>query len=371
MKRSRSSWIRAGACLVGLFAVAPGRADIFNDILNLTQTTTSRITTARNRATTARDNATQARDSAQEVRDNIQDAVALMTQQLRDLVNESADDVQDAVTAFTAGRDAFIADGGCSQATCQPFRADLVGMLQDLQSISNSVLAIAELQGVAVDFTQEIDLVQNAPGRVLFPLYTAMSASNLGPALLGDLSDAANALLKVRQLMAEPQDDGARGTSPLSADPIIADALAGCRTVLTDALTQQIGPGGPIQARQALRDVANVAVRIRLAGALFEAFGENWLDEFPVGVHGYVGVKIKSNFPRKLGLGLAGVGDILASSASSVSTKTHYCIALYEQEQLWVQIDSLNSCTPGSADLNGDGSVDLFDFYLFQQELGG
>lgn len=369
MKLSCVFRLIAVACFAGM-GIVPAEADIFDDVLNFTQTTTSRVTTARDRAAAARNNAISARNSAEEVRDNIQAAVAMMTQQLRDLVSEGATDVQDAVTAYTAGRDAFIADGGCSVATCQPFRADLVGMLQDLQAISNSVLAIADLQGVAVDFSQEIDLVQNAPGRVLFPLHTAMNATNMSSALFGDLSDAASALLLVRDLMAEPQDDGARGSAPLSDDPIIADALEGCRAVLTDTFTQQVGPGGPVQARQALRDIANVAIGIRFGGTLFEAFGENWLDEYPVGIHGYVGVKIKANFPRKLGLGLAGVSQILASSASFVSTKTHYCIALYEQEQMWKQIDALNTCASGSADLNGDGSVNLFDYLLFQQQLG-
>lgn len=362
------------ALLCVLVLAAPANAGgLLQNIYDMVLTSTNRITTARDRATTARDNAIAARDSANEIRDNVRSGVIMLTGQMRDLVTEMVGDIQDRIDEEMAGRDAFIADGGCSVAACEPFRQDLVALMQSLETIGNAMVAMTELEGLTIDFGREISVVQAAPGRLLFPLYRAVSATGmLDGGLVDQLGDAAESLLILQEILEEPADDMRGGGEPLSTDPILAAELESCRAVLTEPLTAEFGPNGPVRSRVAMRNVISVGHGLKVSGTVMKAFGERATDDFEIQMHGYVGIKFNKSPIKKWGGVLAGLGNVLAPVTSAAHTKIRHCVLMYEQDQMLRAIEAVPDCpTTGSADLNGDGDVNLADYALFQQQFGG
>lgn len=374
MIRSHRTRVRSTACLCILVLAAPAHAGgLLQNIYDMAQTATNRATTARDRAAVARDNAIAARDSADEIRDNVRNGVIMLTGQMRDLITEMVDDIQDRIDEEMAGRDAFIADGGCSVAVCEPFRQDLIALMQNLEDIGNAMVAMTELDGLTLDFSREISVVQAAPGRLLFPLYRAASATGmLDGGLVDQLGDAAASLLILQEILEEPADDMRGGGEPLSTDPILAAELESCRSVLAEPLSGEFGPNGPIRSRAAMRTVITVAHGLKVTGTVMKAFGERAKDDFEIQIHGYVGIKFTKSPIKKWGGVLAGIGNVLGPVTAAAHTKIRHCVMIYEHDQVLRAVESVPDCpSEGSADLNGDGDVNLLDYALFQQQFGG
>jgi hypothetical protein len=340
MSRSnRSHWLVAVYLCIAAYG-GPARADIIDDIWDAIQTTASRAQAAADRAAEARDRAAEARDSANETRNNIRNAVLLMTGQMRDLITETAGDLQTEVDDFLDGRDAFVADGGCSVAVCQPFRAEMVALLQNMEDLSNALLTVAGVEGMTIDLSTEIALLQAVPGRLLFPLYVGISETDfIGAGLSDRLAEAADALVVLQQLLEEPDD--LRGGGPLPSTIRESELLA-CQFVLTDPDTGEFGPGGPRRARNALKPVTATGASLKLIGELLLAAGEGKTFDVPVQIHGYVGVSFKDNKKKKAGTLLSGVADVLLHLSNVGDVKVRACISNYAHDRTMTAIESLN-----------------------------
>jgi hypothetical protein len=188
-------------------------ADILDDILELAQTVRDRAIQARDRAAAARDRATAARDNAEEVLDRIQEAEERLTDEMRDFADEAIEDLQRMLQESMEGRAEFVADGGCSLAVCEPFRQDLVTLFERMEAIVNALYDIAGLTGTRADFQRFIDVIQDLPGRGLFPLYRVLGGSNnvFATGLLDRLSEALEGLEVVRDAMDHERAESSTG----------------------------------------------------------------------------------------------------------------------------------------------------------------
>jgi hypothetical protein len=177
---TRFSRKTAGRALVlAVLALATrSRADILDDIKAISRGAAIRAGEARDRADEARDRATEVRDSAADIRDDFRDGLALVTDEMRTAVDEAVEDLERLILETTEGREDFVADGGCSLDVCEPFRRDLISLFQNLQDLLNVLYDIAEMDAMHVDFQRLIRLLEQAPGRALFPVFQIVGEAN-------------------------------------------------------------------------------------------------------------------------------------------------------------------------------------------------
>ncbi len=327
------------------------QADILDDILSKTNQASTRAAAARDRAIEARDRAKEARDSADETRDRVREGVATLTDQIRDMISEAVEDVQRLVAEEIDGRDEFLGQSGCSTELCEPFRQDMVTLLDNIQSITNCLFVITELDQVNIDLTREIGIVQDLPGRALFPLYRVLSKeSNMFESgLLPKLNTLALDLIELKEFVVD----------------------TACTPVWDDTN----------RATLVVRSATLSASTLQLIGKTMVSIGET---EFfgDAGIHGYAHINVKLNSLKKWGGRLVGLADTVIPVVQFAGRKVDYCINLQNQEQnqaelmqgqqdILAAINALNCCTSGGvADLNDDGIVDLLDYALFQQAFG-
>jgi len=332
--------VRAGLIVLVLGSTAGGA--IIDDIWTEIQVAASRAAAASDRATEARDRAAEARDAAAVVRDNVRNGVLLMTGQMRALITEVSGDLQGHVDELLEGRDAFIADGGCSIATCQPFRADLATFLQDTEDVANALLASVDVQGVTVDLGTEIALVQNTPGRLLFPLYVAVTATDLLESGLVDrLSEAADGLVVLNEILKADELQRGRGSS---FESIIEYELFACSPALHESPGGQPGPEGPRRARLAAKAVFTSGAGLKLIGKALDAYGETKASDVFVMAHGYVGAKFQNNRSKKLGAILVGFGDCLLSLSDLCNSRIRHCTLAYAKARAAAALETANAC---------------------------
>lgn len=320
----RSSRLHA-LCMSGLtvlFCTAHVRADILDDIWSVVQQ-------ARDRATQARDRATQARDGVNAVRARIDTAVATFTSTIQTFVNESVEDLRREIDAELEGRAEFI--GNASE--CAQFRSRMVLMLADLESISNSILRTSQCtQGLQVDYSREITLIEGLPCRLLYPLYRLLE--NELHLFDSDLLDCLRQTAADLELAAEFFADDLQ--NPVGTDDTVLDARALLEAQLTKTtwVLERV-----TRLQKAASSLAGLSIALKIIGKGFVAAGETHFTG-EAQIHGYVGGSIQNNRKKKIGEALGGVSDALKGVGDFLTNKTRFAITLSTQHLILTTMEA-------------------------------
>jgi len=355
---------RAPAIALGLalIFIAHAKADILDDILGATTAARDRATQARDRATEARDRATAARDSANEIRDHVREGVAALTDEVQTLISEAVEDLQQIAADELEGRDAFLTDGGCSMAVCEPFRENLVSLLRNIEALVNTVLSILEMEDLQFDFEREITVINLLPGRALFPLFRVLAVeSNLlgsdtrGSGFLGQLSDAVAKLMVLKEAL----EDKICGEDPKGEPKTLLESeVRKCRCVMDNAANVEV----------AAKRVKLTGLALKLVGKGLSAKGETTAGGINPGIHGYINLTIKDNKKKAWGERLDGLSDILSKIAEAADDKLRDCLNFSTQAEILAGLGEIKAALDG--DLDRDGDIDLGDYSLFQRAFG-
>lgn len=292
-----------------LLCPVPAGADIIDDINGI-------ITSARNRATEARDRAGEARANAQAVRDDLQNRLNLLTSEMRSFALEATDDIQMQIDQRIEGRAAFVADGGCSQAICQPFRQSLVTFFVDLEATINATYAVAGMPETQVDFQRFIDVIQAAPGRALFLTYRALGGADnvLSGGLLDRLAEARVHLESIREAIEQDRvittNLGASGASLLDSELVMCEYWVQQGIGNWDFLSTAIGAIG----------VAQKGMGALIQGIMMLDGGEAVSAGLPV-----VNVKIESDPTDLATLFFETLGETFFWAGNYIRAKAYYC----------------------------------------------
>lgn len=346
--------------LTAAWSTPVAKADILDDIFDLTTAARDRATQARDRAIEARDRATEARNSANEIRDNVRQGVAALSVQVRTLISEAVEDLQGIVDDELEGREAFIADGGCSLAVCEPFRENLVMLLQNIQALVNTILEIVEMNELRLDFDREIDLINLLPGRVLFPLHrifavdTNLLGDTRGSGLVTRLSDTVDKL----QVLKEALEDRFCGKEP-DGEPksLLEKEVRKCACVLNNA--------DPVE--NAAKSVKLTGLALKLIGKRLSAKGETTAGGINPGVHGYINLTIKDNKKKAWAETLDGLSEALSKIAEGADDKLRDCLIFSTQAEILQGLQNVKPVLTG--DFDADGDIDLADYAHFQRKF--
>jgi hypothetical protein len=380
MRTATLSMIAVFLTLSVLVPTPVARGDILDDILKIVKqgrdnaaAARDGATEARNNAASARDRAIEARDNARETRDHLREGLARMTDQMRTAFDEAVEDIERLLAEHFEGRDDFVRDGGCSLDVCEPFRRDLAATLQNLEDIMNLLYDIAGVEGMNADFQKLINLIEQVPGRVLFPLYKVLVEQNnvFDGGLLDVLPQAVEALRTLKEAMDQLRSETPEGDG--------------------DRLDLELGTCEFWDSRLPLLRTANTintaaAALCRIIGESLEALGTtSFHGEFGVSV---VDGAIHSNLVKKIGIGFNGASQVMFVVGSFVTGKTRHCTQIVVQGLIREEIRTAKSdltqgqqdildaiaalnCKGRGADLDGDGDVDLEDYIEFQKQYTG
>jgi len=336
-------------------AVPVSAGGITNDeIWNLLNSVSDRVDTNIVRAT-------DARDAAQEVRAGVRDGVAALTGELRAAVDGALADLKRIVAEELGGAD-FVAftDGpnSCSPSTCEPFRQELLSLVVNFESTANGLFTATQLGQIQLDFQRLRGILENVPGRLLFPLYYVLKMDHGD--LLGALSD----------LLGELNADLGALQDVFVTDGVAAE-VAGPGTPICTAMTDAPLAFEIIVIRNTAR-----AIALKLIAKVFDALGETSATA-DAGVHGYVHITYEENFPKKFAAILESLSDSEFYIAKAVEGKLEFCLMLQVKiDAQQTQLDSLAGqaqvldAIHGNADFNYDGDINLRDFAVFQRKFG-
>lgn len=303
-----------------LGAVPPAKADILDDILGITTAARDRATEARNNAASARDRATEARnnaaaardtaitarDTAIEMRDTMRSGIDALAAGVRTMIDEAADDLEQDISDEMAGRDAFVNGGGA-----ETFRQQLLELISNSETFLNALNSAAGGQSARADFAREAAMIDALPARTLYPLHRALVAE--APGVLEWFNEllarASDDILVIEGLLTE--------SSEVVDGDLLDQELSDCSYVL-DHLAE---------IRQATGDLTKFALAARGFGTLLKAAGTTEIHKTGA-VWGWVGVSLKNNRVKKLGVMVDGMGTVVSGLTSYVSTKTRYCAAI-------------------------------------------
>ena len=273
----------------------------------------------------------QTKSNVDEMLGNVRSGVNMLTGDLRRIVDETLDDLKQNVQREIDGRDEFLGAGGnCAVGSeCYQFRGDMVQLLVNIQDLTNALFDVTPAD-VQFELQRTIDLVEQIPGRVLFPLYRALASdSRLFDSgfveMLGDLA------LDIRTL-----DDGMKegpSSVPTSADGLreagLVD-LSECETILANIEL----------FNDAALAVTGGAAAAKLVGKGLIAWGETTV-EGDAGIHGYVHATLKNNTRKKIGGFVDGIADLTFAFSSYAHTKMRYCTVRDAQHQMLVNQQTL------------------------------
>ena len=264
---------------------------------------------------------------------NVRSGVNNLTGTLRQTIDEAVEDLKENVQRELDGRDEFLGAGGncASGSDCYQFRGDLVQLLVNIQDLTNALFDVTPAD-VQFELQRTVDLVEQTPGRVLFPLYRALASdSRLFDSgfveMLGDLA------LDIRTLD-EGLQEGPSGLSS-SLDGVseagVVD-LTECETILANI---------ELFSDVALK-VTGGAAAAKLVGKGLIAWGETSADG-DAGIHGYVHVTLKNNTRKKIGGFVDGIADLTFAFSSYAHTKIRYCTVREAQNQILVNQQTLQA----------------------------
>lgn len=285
-------WVAAGGMCIAV--CSPVHADILDDILDLAKGAKTYALAARDRAIEARNNAAAARDSANEIRNELRASLSHLSEEMRSAIRDGAEDLQRQLVEEREGLDAFTAGpDGCSTDECEPFRARLMDLLEQVETVFNAILVISDAEDFQIDLHRERDLIHQLPGRLLFPLYRSGLIND--DTLLNALHEASDDLVIVAEVIQEDRE------------------LACAYVTENEAAAES--------AIESLQDKARV---LKIAGRLFAALGK-----IPVqpeaAAWGWVGVVVKLEPAEKIATALEGLSDALESASDSASKRIREC----------------------------------------------
>lgn len=297
---------------------------------------------------------TEAAGAADEVRDGVRDGVVALTDQLRTAIDGALADVQRIVeNELGSAEYAAFTDGAnsCSPVTCEPFRQELLLLLDNFESSTNGLFQVAALEQLQLDLGRMRGVIELLPGRILFPLYRVLKMDNGD--LLGSLSDL------LAELNADLEPLGDIFATDNQKTPIC--------TVMTSA---------PLVFKAIIIRKKARAIALKVLAKIFDALGETSASA-DAGVHGYVHITYQENIPQKLAAILKALSDSEFAIAGAVKDKLEFCLNLKAaiDAQQW-QLDMMDNQTQmldaisGNPDLNYDGNVNIKDFAVFQRKFG-
>lgn len=280
----------ASVFFMAAIIAVPANAALLNDIFT--------------RTTQARDRATEARNAARETRDNIREGRQNLTNELRTAISEAKEDLQDMILDNRAKRQAFVGQNGCS-ANCEVFRSDLITLVNNTETAMNRVIETTSLPA-QLNFDDERDLVGNAQGRVLYPLYRVLVERNT---LLNSLIDTTSGV----------------------AESINTIELDECEIIL----------GNEEDFNSAKTALKLYSTYFKIVGKKLQASGETTITEGDIGIHGYVHVTAKTNPEKKWAARFTGLSDALSSLSKTAGEKQKFCTLRMEHENLLVQQETI------------------------------
>ncbi|MBK8913175.1 MAG: hypothetical protein IPM64_01005 [Phycisphaerales bacterium] len=289
-----------------IFSIATAARDRATEARNNAAHARDRATEARNNAAAARDTAITARDTAIEMRDAMRAGLDGLSVTIQDAIEEAVEDLEREIADERAGRDAFV--NGTAGET---FREQLVGLLLNSESLLNGLNSISGMQAAQINLQQEAGLISALPVRSLYPVYRTTSAQS--PAMLPQfnalLSGAADDLEVIRGLLLN---------SPSAVEGDLVDKeLNECAYVL-----EHID-----ELRRASGNLSKFSLAAKTLGAILVAAGTTEIHKNGA-VWGWVGVSIKNNRVKKIGLLIEGIGDGVSGLVSDVNTRIRTCAAV-------------------------------------------
>ncbi|MGE0481462.1 MAG: hypothetical protein AB7Q17_13420 [Phycisphaerae bacterium] len=321
MSAMRCGWLVGMVLWVSTVGVPAAGGDILDDIFSIATAARDRATEARNNAASARDraiearnNAAAARDTAIEMRDNMQAGLQALSAQVQDAIEEAVEDLQRDIQDEIAGRDAFIQSGAAD-----PFRANLAALVQRTEALFNALSAASGMANLTIDFGRLESAILALPDRALYPLYrTLVVEMNLfaGGALLTRLDEAAAQLALLAQVMSEADMNNGSASSFLDGE------LARCEFVFDNY----------DDIRLASSALSALGGTLKLVGVILSAAGETQIHSTG-GVWGWVGVSLKNNRTKKVGIALSGAADAIFAVTGYAGTKLRYCAGVAIQSE--------------------------------------
>lgn len=318
--RSRITRWAGFALTAALFSASHAQADILDDIFSITTAARDRATEARNNAANARDRATEARnnaaaardtaitarDTAIEMRDAMRAGLEGLSGTIQDAIEEALEDLEREIADELAGREAFLSGGAG-----ETFRQQLVALLQNSERLLNGLNSVSGMQAAQINLQQEASLIGALPVRSLYPVYRTTAAQS--PALLTQfnqlLSGAADDIDVIRGLLTD---------SPERIEGDLVDReLNECAYVLENL----------DELRRAAGNLSKFSVAAKTLGAILTAAGTTEIHKSGA-VWGWVGVSIKNNRVKKIGLLIGGIGTSVGGLVSDVNTRIRTCVAV-------------------------------------------
>lgn len=310
-------------------------------VYGLLQVAESGVQSTIARAQQARDRAGEVVASAGEIRTHMQEGLQALTGQILSAITDAVEEAQNTIQRELDGVSDFLADGG----PAEPFRQDLIMLLQKIEVIMNALYDMAGLD-MKFSLARPIGLIESLPRGALFPLYRFMAAGSnfFESGIVQRLNEMADALTVLRDLLAEA--DEARFPDPfqecLDAESddrychelLLREAYGGtCRLFLGDP--PNADRVSVVKAASSV--VTAVASGLKLVGKGLIAIGETGLpaSEKKIGIHGYVGVHLTNNRPKQIGSFLDGVADAALFAPKYISARLKHCQAMYAANELY------------------------------------
>lgn len=320
MRRTRIRPIGALVILLTALVVPPGQADILDDILALATAARDRATEARDRATQARDRATQARDNAAaardtaiEMRDNMRVGFDALTVEMQTAIDEAIAALQRGIQQELAGRDDFLASGAA-----EPFRQNLILLLQRSETVINKLFDIAGAENMAVDFSRAISVIESLPETALYPLYRVL-AVELNLFEEGGLLDRLDQAVVQLELICEALNSENRTREHTGW---LDGELAVCSFWLEHHA----------DIKFTVRELNKLAGLLKLVGVILNTAGQTNI-EGEGAVWGWVGVHLKSDPKKSFGTTLEGVADFMFKVTGYASSRLDYCAGVAIQDE--------------------------------------
>jgi len=289
----------------------------------------------------------------QDLSQSFKNGLVVMPAELSDKIRYGIEDVNEILAMNREGLDIFLGSGidttpSANSATafnfsppsdrsgecifgspCFQFREDVKILLTQIKELGNTTIGVSDNPAInlSLNLDNPIDLIDRIPGRLLYPLYLALTAGDAdfisGFPLLLDQALADTQLLKDTVL------SKATFFVPLSPTntefPQLQYDAKGCQTVIDNY--------SPIVA--AKNGLSFTSRTLKIFGKIFIAIAKTPAKE-PDYSAGYAGlldveVQVESNTQDSIGNAIDGLSDALASKSASIEQKIDYCASLRAQ----------------------------------------
>jgi len=299
--RTRNLVATAVSLSVLVGTAQPARADILDTIK-------AKVDACINRAIEARERAKEARDKAEEIRLAVAAGVKNLTGTVRDVIAEGVDEAKAMIDKELEGRDAFL-NGGKGET----FRADLIMLLEEFETLFNALAAIDPDASPKVSFESEIDIIDQLPVAALWPLYRVVSTVDfLSAGLINRLKET-NAALEIAVPIFRGDAAGAASSRAMARGGGVSRAATAAQALRVGSVTLQV-IGKSLQARS--KFIPDTGGKV-------------------LAIHGYAGITIKS--PSRLegvGMFLEVIGDAIGAIGEGAQARLDEADSVAGQEAI-------------------------------------